>query len=76
MHCEDVRRLLRTLQAERPELQVEEIDASSPRGLQLSIAHGVLVMPGLIFNGRFLSMGSITEAALRRELNAAGQSKT
>lgn len=65
--------MLQKLQAERPDVQVDEIDASSPRGLRLSIEHGVLVMPGLILNGRFLSMGSITEAALNRELKAAGQ---
>lgn len=63
--------MLRRIQADRPEITVEEIDATSPLGLRLSIEHGVLVMPGVIMNGRFLAMGSITESALRRELAAA-----
>lgn len=63
--------MLRRIQADRPEITVEEIDANSPLGLRLSIEHGVLVMPGVIVNGRFLAMGSITETALRRELAAA-----
>lgn len=70
-HCQEVRALLQHVQADDPDVMVEEIDAASPPGLRLSIEHGVLVMPGIILNGRFLAMGSITEAHLRRELAAA-----
>ncbi len=70
-HCDEVKAILKRVQADQPDMLVEEIDAMSPRGLQLSIDYGILVMPGLIVNGRFLAMGSITEAMLRRELTAA-----
>ncbi|MGH2452430.1 MAG: thioredoxin family protein [bacterium] len=67
-HCGEVRGLLRRFQAERTDVEVEEIDARSPLGLRLSIEHGVLVMPGIIVNGRFLAMGSLNETLLCREL--------
>lgn len=67
-HCETVRALLIRVQTDRQDVAVEEIDATSPLGLRLSIEHGVLVMPGVIVNGRFLAMGAVTEAALRQEL--------
>lgn len=63
--------MLARMRAERSDLVVEEIDATSPQGLRLSVEHGVLVMPGLVANGRFLAMGSITEAALRHLLSDA-----
>lgn len=60
--------MLARLRAGHPEIVVNEVDAISPDGLRLSIAHGVLITPGVIVNGQFLAMGTVSEAALRRAL--------
>lgn len=50
-HRDEVRVMLAPLRAVRPELVVSEVDATSPGGLRVSIAHGIFITPGVIVRG-------------------------
>lgn len=67
--CVDVKELLEGLKKDYPDIQVEEIDAASEKGQQLIIEHGIMQSPGILANGKFLTMGKVTEKELRKKLN-------
>jgi hypothetical protein len=67
--CDDAKAVLRRL-GEEFMLQVDIIDMSSGRGQRLAMEAGVIFPPGLLVDGRPFSYGRLSEAKLRRELQA------
>lgn len=67
--CARVKRLLLEMRSTHPELEVEEVDMASPRGLELALRHNVLYPPAVFIDGVFLAFGKIREADLDRALS-------
>ena len=69
--CDRVKERLRGLQADFPELRVIEVDIGSEEGTALAMRYRLAALPGILVNGRMALVGDVSEALLRRELEAA-----
>lgn len=68
VHCAQTKELLTKIQPDYPELAVEEIDMTTPKGRELVSQYGIMSSPGVIINGELFSMGGTTEKELRAAL--------
>jgi hypothetical protein len=67
--CDDARRALSQLAAEFP-LQVELIDALSPEGRRLVMAHRAGMYPLVLLDDEYFSAGRLPRAKLRQLLRS------
>lgn len=65
VHCARTKELLKKLRPDYPELVIEEIDMTTPKGRELVSRYGIMSSPGVIINGELFSMGGTTERELR-----------
>lgn len=65
VHCAQTKELLKKMKPEYPELVVEEIDMTTPKGQELISKYGIMSSPGIIINGELFAMGGTTEKELR-----------
>ena len=66
-HCVQVKGTLEKLKTDYPDLVVEEVEATTPKGQELIIKHGILSSPGILINDEFFAMGGATEKQLREK---------
>lgn len=57
--CLRVKRILKELQSEVPNLALEEIDYTSPSGAKLSIENCIQYPPAVFLNGKLIAKGKI-----------------
>ena len=57
--CLRIKRILNELQAEMPNLSIEEVEFKSLSGSTLSIKNGVLYPPAVFLEGKLLAKGKI-----------------
>ncbi len=68
--CKRVKRLLDEVAQERPGLETQVVDFSSPEGAALALRHSILYPPAVFVDGRLLGYGKILEGRLREALEA------
>lgn len=69
--CADCRRfeeLVRRVQPDFPTLEVREVAGESARGLQISVARGVLRFPIIVLDDEIIGIEQMSEEALRRTI--------
>ena len=61
LECERVKVIFQEVKKKFPylNLQIEEIDITTLKGLELAVEHSVLSNPGIIINGELFSTGSL-----------------
>lgn len=64
VHCAQTKEILKKIKPEYPELAVEEIDMTTPRGQELISKYGIMSSPGIIINDELFAMGGSTEKEL------------
>jgi len=69
--CQRVKRILAALRPDFPALDVEEVDFTSPQGLELAVRHNILYPPALLIDGKLFAYGKIFEEPLREALGRA-----
>lgn len=72
--CGDCRRfgeLLRRVTPDYERLDVREVRAESPRGIELTLERGALMFPVIVLNDEIIGIESIPEAELRAALDRA-----
>lgn len=52
-----------------PEVQYENIDATSPAGQEMVLKHQIFASPGVVINGELFSTGGVNKEALIKRLN-------
>lgn len=57
--CLRVKRILKELQTQMPDLAIEEVEFTSPSGSQLSLQNGILYPPAVFLDGKLLAKGKI-----------------
>ena len=57
--CSRVKRVLKELQGDMPDLMVEEVDFTSPDGSKLAIDNGITYPPAVFLEGKLLGKGKI-----------------
>lgn len=70
-NCVDVKEQLGNLKKTYPKLVIESVDAHSPEGEELILKHGILASPGILINGKFFSMGAVSEQKLELAIKSA-----
>ena len=65
-HCQAAKTIIEKLKSEY-DLTIEEIDATSDKGLELIKQHRILSSPGILINNKFFSMGGVTENQLKNK---------
>lgn len=61
MECERAKVIFQEVKKEFPylKLQIDEIDITTLKGLELAVEHSILSNPGIIINGELFSTGSL-----------------
>lgn len=65
VHCAQTKEILKKIKPEFPELAIEEIDMTSPKGQELIAKYSIMASPGIIINDELFSMGGTTEKELQ-----------
>jgi glutaredoxin len=66
--CVIVKRMLENIKPSYPDLEIEEVEATSPAGEDLIRRYGILASPGIIIDGQLFAMGIVSEEQLRNKL--------
>lgn len=69
-HCEEVRKVLNEVKLQYPKMEVKELDATNPDGLELVTKYGILASPGVIINGELFATGGINKRELIKKLES------
>lgn len=67
VHCAQTNEILKKIKPEYPDLAIEEIDMTTPKGQELISKYGIMSSPGIIINGELFTMGGTTEKELREK---------
>jgi len=67
IHCAQTKELLKKIGPEYPELEIKEVDMTTPEGQELIGKYGIMSSPGIIINGELFAMGGTTEKELREK---------
>ena len=59
--CAKAKKIFEELKPQYPEMQVEEIDATTPKGIELVQKYGIFSSPGTIINGELFSTGALNK---------------
>ena len=69
-HCAEVRKVLDELKPKYPSMQVEEIDATTEKGMELVVKYSIMASPGTIVNGELFATGGINKDSLVKKLDS------
>lgn len=69
-HCEAVRKVLKELKPQYPQMQIQELDATNPDGLELVTKYGILTSPGVIINGELFATGGLNKGEFIKKLES------
>jgi hypothetical protein len=56
------------IRSEFPDVELSEIDATSPEGMELVAQHGIFASPGILINGELFSVGGVNKDAFIAKL--------
>ncbi len=69
--CDNVKKRLKLLQREFPEMTVAETDVGSEAGTAIALRYRLVGLPGILINGRMALVGDVSESLLRERLEQA-----
>lgn len=58
-----------------PEVEVREIDATTPAGMEAVQKHQIFASPGIIIQGELFSVGGVNKDAFQKKLRDLGAEK-
>ena len=65
--CATVKKAIEELKPEFPNLEIEEIDITTPKGQELVQKYQIMASPGIIINGEIFSTGPVSKGELREK---------
>ena len=68
--CMLVMDIIEEIKPQFPDLEIEKIDATTPKGQELTMKYRIMSSPGLIINGESFSMGMIKKEDLVKKLQS------
>lgn len=69
-HCDQVKKVFEEVKPQFPDMEIEEIDATTPKGTEILMKHMIFASPGVIINGELFSTGGINRDAFVKKLNS------
>ncbi len=73
--CLRVKRILKELQTEMPNLAVEEVEYTSASGAKLSIENSIQYPPAVFLDGKLIAKGKIDADSMARLIRDSNGSK-
>ena len=69
-HCAEVRKVFEELAPRYPQMQIEEIDVTTEKGMDLVVKYSIMASPGIIINGELFSTGGINKESFIKKLES------
>lgn len=69
VHCEAARKIFEEVKPTYPDMIIEEIDATTPEGMELVQKFGIFASPGIIINGELFSTGGLDRKKFIQKLD-------
>lgn len=67
--CAKAKQIFEELKPQYPEMQITEINVTSPEGMALVQKYGILSSPGIIINDELFSTGALNKNEFIKKLN-------
>lgn len=68
--CAKAKEILEKLKPEFPNMQIEEVDATTQKGMELVLKYGIFASPGIVISGELFSTGGVDRNKLVEKLNS------
>lgn len=62
--CAKAKKIFEELKPEFPQMQVEEVSATTPKGIELVQKYGIMASPGIVINNELFSTGGVDKTKL------------
>lgn len=69
VHCAAALKVFEELKPKYPQMEVREIDATTPEGMELVSKFGIFASPGIIINDELFSTGGLNKDKFIQELD-------
>lgn len=66
--CARFKKFWETAKADFPNVQMREVDATTPEGMELVGKHAIFASPGIIINEELFSTGAVNKEAFLKKL--------
>ncbi|KKU25134.1 MAG: Glutaredoxin/thioredoxin-like protein [Microgenomates group bacterium GW2011_GWA2_46_16] len=67
--CAKAKKIFEELKPQYPEMQIEEIDAATAKGMELVQKYSIMASPGIIINGELFSTGALNKEDFVKKLH-------
>lgn len=68
--CAEVKKIIDEIKPNFPELEVEEIDMTTPQAQEMVQKYGIMASPGIIIEGELFSTGGVNREKLIEKLKS------
>jgi len=69
-HCAKAKKVFSDLAPQYPEMKIEEIDATTPEGMELVSKYEIFQSPGIVVNGELFSTGGLNKDKFIEKLDS------
>jgi len=69
-HCAKAKEIFEELKPQYPEMKIEEIDVTTPEGMELVSKYEIFQSPGIIINGELFSTGGLNKDKFIEKLDS------
>ncbi len=66
--CAKAKEIFEELKPEFPQMQIEEVNATTSKGIEMIQKYGIMASPGIIINGELFSTGGVNKNKLVEKL--------
>ncbi len=70
VECERAKKIFEELKPQYPEMHIEEIDVTTPKGMELIQKYGIMASPGIVINGELFSTGALNREEFIKKLQS------
>ena len=68
--CTQVKKIIEEVKPDFPDLEIEEIDMTTPEGQKMIQKYGIMSSPGIIIEGELFSTGGVNKEKLVEKLKS------
>ena len=70
VHCASARKVFDELKPKYPQMQIKEIDVTTPEGMELVTKFSIFSSPGIIINNELFATGGLNKDAFVKKLDS------
>lgn len=68
--CAKAKEIFKELKPKYPKMEIEEIDATTPKGTELVSKYSIFASPGIIINGELFSTGGLNKEEFIKKMDS------